>query len=77
MRELLEESGKKQKELAREVGVAPQRISQYVNGIPMQTRDAYKIAYALGISMDELLCFDEYIIERENEEGVTGCGGEE
>ena len=59
---LLRERGMSQAQLARDSGVSTAMISEYINkrSIPGLTA-AINIAYALDISIDELVDFDERI----------------
>ena len=70
LRDLLSEVNKSQKWLADQVKIPAQRIWEYCNGGKMPLNHVLKIAYVLGVTTDEVLCFDEYIAETD-EKGMT------
>ena len=60
--DILNERGMSQRQLAKDSGVSPAMISEYINGIRMPGLPAViNIAYALDMDVGELVDFDERI----------------
>ena len=58
---IIKESGVNKAWLSVQTGIDHRRISEYCRGANIPLDDVCRIVYALGISCDELLCFDKFL----------------